>query len=154
MNTSSRPVELFGLAFARISAGQAQLLDQWDQIRPVALERGAVAQVDPFERQVLDLLLDRRVGVRQEAAAERPRVLAETQVDARGLHDAPGIRHGSATIHSRATASRRRCAGSTPTPMSGSVAWPSLRTLETGVVVTSESLAHGRQVYVEAGQKS
>ncbi len=86
MNTSSRPVELFGLALARISPRQAQLLDQRHEIGAVALERRAVAQVDPFEGDVLDLLLHRRVAVRQEAAAQGPRVLAQAQVDARRLH--------------------------------------------------------------------
>jgi hypothetical protein len=69
--------------------GQAQLLNQRDQVGPVALERGTVAEVDLFEGEILDLLLDRRVAVRQEAAAQRPRALAQAQVDARRLHRLP-----------------------------------------------------------------
>ena len=111
MNTSRRPVELFGLAFARISRRQAQLLDQRHQVGAVALERRAVAQVDPFEGELLDLLLDRRVAVRQEAAAQRPRVLAEAQVDARRLDRLREDPPSPATIHSRAIASRRLLGG-------------------------------------------
>ena len=48
-----------------------------------------------------------------------------------------GIRHGSATIHSRATASRNRWAGSTPAATAGAAAGFSPWTLETGVVLTS-----------------
>ena len=62
--------------------GQRQLLDQRHQVGPVALEHGAVAQVDPLEGEALDLLLDRRVDVGQEAAAQRPGEVAEAQVDA------------------------------------------------------------------------
>ena len=65
--------------------GQRQLLQQRHQVGAVALQHGAVAQVDLLERQPLDLLLDRRVDVGQEAAAQRPGVVAEAQVDAGGL---------------------------------------------------------------------
>ena len=78
------------MALARISAGSASSLDQRHEVGPVALERGAVAQVDPFEGELLDLLLDGRVAVGQEAAAQRPRVLPEAQVDARRLHRGGG----------------------------------------------------------------
>ena len=66
--------------------GQVQLLDQRHQVGPVALEHGAVAQVDPLEGEALDLLLDGRVDVGQEGAAQRPGEVAEAQVDARRLH--------------------------------------------------------------------
>ena len=62
--------------------GQRQLLDQRHQVGTVALEHGAVAQVDPLEGEALDLLLDGRVDVGQEAAAQRPGEVAEAQVDA------------------------------------------------------------------------
>ena len=66
--------------------GQRQLLDQRHQVGAVALQHGAVAQVDPLEGQPLDLLLDRRVDVGQEGAAQRPGEVAEAQVDAGRLH--------------------------------------------------------------------
>ena len=62
--------------------GQRQLLDQRHQVGAVPLQGRAVAQVDLLEGQPLDLLLDRRVDVRQEAAAQRPGEVAEPQVDA------------------------------------------------------------------------
>ena len=62
--------------------GQRQLLDQRHQVGTVALEHGAVAQVDPLEGEALDLLLDGRVDVGQEGAAQGPGVVAEPQVDA------------------------------------------------------------------------
>jgi hypothetical protein len=93
---------------------QAQLLDQRDQVGTGTLERGAVAKVDLFEGEILDLLLDRRVAVRQEAAAQRPRALAQAQVYALGLHGLPWDAPRPATIHSCVIASRRRCAGRTP----------------------------------------
>ena len=65
--------------------GQRQLLDQRHQVGAVALEHGAVAEVDPLEGEPLDLLLDGRVDVGQEAAAQRPGEVAEPQVDAGGL---------------------------------------------------------------------
>ena len=62
--------------------GQRQLLDQRHQVGAVALEHGAVAQVDFLEGEPLDLLLDGRVDVGQEGAAQRPGEVAEAQVDA------------------------------------------------------------------------
>ena len=62
--------------------GQRQLLDQRHQVGAVALEHGPVAQVDALEGEPLDLLLDGRVDVGQEGAAQRPGVIAEAQVDA------------------------------------------------------------------------
>ena len=85
VKTSSRPVELFGLARARTSSGSDEALDQRHQVGPVALEHGAVAQVDLLEGDVLDLFLDRRVDVGEEGAAQRPGFVAEAQVDAGGL---------------------------------------------------------------------
>ena len=65
--------------------GQRQLLQQRHQVGTVALQHRAVAQVDFLEGEPLDLLLDRRVDIGQEAAAQRPRMVAEAQVDAGGL---------------------------------------------------------------------
>src|ERR1039458_2922714 len=57
--------------------GEMELLDQRDEVGTVALERGSVAKVYLLEGQILDLLLDGGAAVRQEAAAQRPRELAE-----------------------------------------------------------------------------
>ena len=95
--------------------GQRQALDQGHQVGPVALQRGAVAQVDPFEGEVLDLLLDGRVAVGQEAAAQRPRVLPESQVDARRLHRGGGdLPRVGLPASRRASASRRQLGGEHP----------------------------------------
>ena len=90
VKTSSRPVELFGLAFARTWRGRAELLHERDQIRPVALERCAIAQVEPIEGQIFDTVHHRGSGARQEAAAQCPGVIGKPQVDARRL-DALGM---------------------------------------------------------------
>ena len=94
MKTSSRPVELWVRLRADVP-GQGELLDQRHEVGPVALERSAVTEVDLLERDVGDSVLNRRGRVRKEAAAERPREVAEAQVEARGLHargrDAVGI---------------------------------------------------------------
>src|SRR5205814_7952683 len=60
---------------------QAEVLDQRDQVGPVALQCGPVAQIDALEGQVGHLFLDGRVAVWQEAAAQRPCMLAESQID-------------------------------------------------------------------------
>ena len=65
--------------------GQRQLLDQRHQVGTVALEHRTVAEIDPLESKAIDLLLDRRVDVRQEGAAQRPGEVAEAKVDAGGL---------------------------------------------------------------------
>jgi hypothetical protein len=51
-------------------------------VRTIALQHGGVAQVDLLEGEALDLLLDGRVDVGQEGAAQSPGVIAEPQVDA------------------------------------------------------------------------
>ena len=62
--------------------GQVEPLDERDQVRPVALEGRAVAQVDPLEGDLVELGLHGGLGVGQEAAAQRPGELAEAQVEA------------------------------------------------------------------------
>src|ERR1035437_8804719 len=54
-----------------------------------------------------------------------------------GCTDSGGIRQGSAPIHSRATASRRSCAGSTPSAPAPAPVSSALALLETGAVLTS-----------------
>jgi hypothetical protein len=66
--------------------GQGELLDQGDEVGTVALQHRAVAQVDLLEGEAVDLLLDRRVDVRQEAAAQGPSEVAQAEVDAGRLN--------------------------------------------------------------------
>ncbi len=91
------PGRALGVGLRADLLGEPQLLEQRHEIGPVALERGAVAQVDLFEGEILDLLLDGGVAVGQEAAAQDPRALAEAQVDAGRLdrlgHDSPVAGH-------------------------------------------------------------
>ena len=96
--------------------GQRQLLDQRHQVGTVALEHGAVAQVDLLEGEPLDLLLDRRVDVRQEGAAQRPGEVAEPQVDAGRLDrlGADPVIAGADPLRSIASVQRLR--GKTPAP--------------------------------------
>ena len=95
--------------------GQRQLLDQRHQVGAVALEHGAVAQVDLLEGEPLDLLLDRRVDVGQEGAAQRPGEVAEAQVDAGRLDrlGADPVVAGADPLASIASA-RGACEGKTP----------------------------------------
>ena len=86
VNTSMRPVELFGFALPRMPGGQREPFLQRDEVRPLGLEHDAVlAEVELVDDVVLDPPLD-GLAVGQEAAPDPVRDLAEPEVEARGLH--------------------------------------------------------------------
>ncbi len=62
VNTSSRPVELLGLAPALTSAGSASALLQRHEIDAAALQHRAVGQIEPVQLQRLDALGHRLLG--------------------------------------------------------------------------------------------
>ena len=99
VNTSMRPVELFGFALPRIFSGSDSRSFKRDEVRPLALEdRAVAAEVELVDDVVLDPVLD-RLMTGQEAAPNPVGDLAEPQVEARGLHvlgrdrEAPRVDH-------------------------------------------------------------
>ena len=85
VKTSSRPVELFGLAKAAMVGRSFKMLDQRHEIDAARLEHGALGQVDLVEGHPFQLLPHRRLGAGQEARADAVSHLAEPQIEARGL---------------------------------------------------------------------
>ena len=103
VNTSSRPVELFGLAAATISRRQRETLQQRHDVDAVGLQHRAVGQVDFVQLQFVDALGHRGARPGQKARAHPVGDVAETQIEARRLdlafdegiggQDQAGIRH-------------------------------------------------------------
>ena len=94
VNTSMRPVELFGLAAADRSSGRASAFLQFGDIDAAGLEDGAVAQVDLVEAQLVEPVLDRVVAARQEAGADPVGPAPEPEIEA-GRLDLIGRRTAS-----------------------------------------------------------
>ena len=86
VNTSMRPVELFGLALPRMPGGKREPFLERDEVGPLGFEHDAVlAEVELVDHIVLEAPLD-GLAVGQEAATDAVRDFAQAQVEARRLH--------------------------------------------------------------------
>ena len=83
--TSSRPIELFGLASAEVRLRNATYSQQRHDVDAVLFEHGALRQVDPVHREQVELVAHARPGARQKARPHPVGDLAEPQIDARRL---------------------------------------------------------------------
>ena len=86
VNTSSRPVELFGLAAAAISGGKARLSKQRHDIDAAGLQHGAGVKRDRVQFQFVDALADRRFRSGQETRPHPVGDRTQAQVDAGRLN--------------------------------------------------------------------
>ena len=103
VKTSSRPVELFGLAAATICLRQREAFEQRHDIDAAGLQHRAVGEIDLVQLELVDALGDGRARARQEARAHAVGDVAEPEIEARrldlafdkgiGRQDHAGIRH-------------------------------------------------------------
>jgi len=82
VKTSSRPVELFGLAAATICGGSRQRFQQRHDVDAVGLQHRAVGQIDLVQLQLIDALGHRGARPRQKARAHPVGDIAEAQIEA------------------------------------------------------------------------
>ncbi len=85
VNTSSRPVELFGLAAAATLCGQREAFHQRHDVDAAGFQHRAVAERDLVQLQFVDALGDRGARSGQKARAHAKGDLAEPQIEAGGL---------------------------------------------------------------------
>ena len=85
VKTSSRPVELFGLAAATISGGSFEAFQQRHDVDAIGLQHRAVGEIDFVQLQFVDALGDRGARPGQEARAHAIGDIAEAQIEARRL---------------------------------------------------------------------
>ena len=103
VNTSSRPVELFGIGGGDDFRRQRQRLQQRHDVDAVGLQHRAVGQIDLVQLQLVDALGHGGARPRQKARPHPIGDVAETQIEARrldlafdkriGREDQAGIRH-------------------------------------------------------------
>ena len=111
VNTSSRPVELFGLVAAHRSSGQRQALEQRHDVDAAGLQHRALRQAR--SRAAAGRRAWRRprvAGPRQEARAHAVGHVAEAQIEARRLQLVGQQRLGELDVP------RRRSARGSPAP--------------------------------------
>lgn len=100
VNTSSRPVELFGLAAAETAGDSPKAFEQRHHVDAAGFQHRAARQIDGMQGKLVEALGNLDAGAGQEAGAHAIRHFAEPQIEAGRLHlffaERPAGRHFAA----------------------------------------------------------